>query len=60
MVASIINAVAADRVARGEAEAPPEEVPHTHPHAREPLDEQTRKRLAACLRFPTTLPAGHA
>ena len=38
MVAAIINAVVASQVARGEAEAPPEEVPHIHPHAREPLD----------------------
>ncbi len=47
MVASIINAVAAGQVAHEEADAMPWEVPHVC----EPLDEQTRKRLEACLRF---------
>ncbi len=52
---AVINSVLANQAARGEAEAMPEEVPR----AREPL-EQTRKRLEACLRFPTTPPAGNA
>lgn len=58
MVTSIIDAVVAEHAAR--ADSMPWEILYTFPHVHKPLDELTRKRLEACLRFPTTPPAGKA